>query len=170
MIGLEQLLIYQIFKMLELCRYFISLLISLAMFFLIFLPVFFVNPINSHAKSQPNLHINSNSLTIDQTTQKAQFTGDVIVLFDNMILKTSLLEIIYKIVGKERTIDYIIIPTKLTAIREKTQETVIADSAEYSMSKKQLVLLGNIIMQKQDNIIKTNKLVYHTDLQSIEKK
>lgn len=158
MIGLEQLLIYQIFKMSAPWIYIITLL------------VFFISPVKSYGKSQPKLHINSNSLTIDQTRQKAQFTGDVIVLFDNMVLKTNLLEVIYKVVGNEKTIDYIIIPTKLTAIREKSQETVIADSAEYSMTKKELVLSGNIILQKQDNIIKTNKLVYHTDLQSIEKK
>src|SRR4051812_35846475 len=75
---------------------------------------------SSYALPSSKLYINSDHLTINQQTQKAHFTGEVILWFDGMMVKTSKLEVTYKIVAGKRTIDYIEIPTNLTAKKEQT--------------------------------------------------
>ncbi|MCC8417081.1 MAG: hypothetical protein LN588_00780 [Rickettsia endosymbiont of Bryobia graminum] len=107
------------------------------------------------------LYINSDNLVIDQVKRQAQFTGEVILWFDDLMIKTTDLKIFYKIIGNKKTIDRIIMPSKLTAKKNDTKELLIANSAEYFVEKKELILRGNVIIQKDEHIIKTDKLVYY---------
>nr|WP_253307630.1 LptA/OstA family protein [Rickettsia endosymbiont of Ceutorhynchus assimilis] len=117
-----------------------------------------------------NLYIQSDSLIIDRIKQKIEYIGKVIVYFEDAVLRTEILEVIYKIEGNEKTVDRIIIPTKLTVKREMHDELLIADSAEYFLDNKQLILLGNVILQHDGSILKTDKLIYYIDLDTAMKK
>ncbi|MFY9590064.1 LptA/OstA family protein [Rickettsia endosymbiont of Halotydeus destructor] len=112
------------------------------------------------------VYIESDSLIIDRIKQKIKYIGNVIVYFEDAILKTKTLEIVFNIEGNEKTVKYIIIPTKLTIKKTKHDELLIADSAKYFLDNKQLILLGNVILQYKDSILKTDKFVYYIDMKS----
>ena len=120
--------------------------------------------IYANDKNISNLHITSDSLIIDRTKQKAAYLENVIVYFDNAILRTKELYIFYKTIDEKQTIDHIVVPTKLTIERKINNELLLADSAKYFFDNKQLILLGNIILQRDDNVLKTNKLIYYVDI------
>ncbi len=124
-------------------------------------------PYSKHS-SMDKLYINSDNLVIDQIKQQAFFTGEVILWFDDIMVKTTNLEIFYKIVDNKKTINYISIPSNLTAKRNDGQELLIATSAKYFVERKELVLLGDVIVQNKNGIIKTDKLVYYTKLNNVD--
>ncbi|GAA5252505.1 LptA/OstA family protein [Candidatus Rickettsia kedanie] len=115
-------------------------------------------------KDISNLHITSDTLIIDRTKQKAEYLGNVVVYFDNAILRTKELYIFYKTIDEKQTIDHIVVPTKLTVERKINNELLLADSVKYFFDDKQLILLGNVILQRDDNVLKTNKLIYYVDI------
>ncbi|MDR0774877.1 MAG: hypothetical protein LBE72_06250, partial [Rickettsia sp.] len=125
------------------------------------------HPYSKHS-SMDRLYIHSDNLVIDQTKNQACFTGEVILWFDDMMVKTTNLEIFYKTVDNKKTIDYISIPSRLIAKRNNGQELLTATSAKYFVERKELVLLGDVIVQNKDGIIKTDKLVYYTELNNID--
>lgn len=132
------------------------------------LPFFLLISIIANGKTNPHkIYIDSDNLLIDQTKQQINFTGEVILWFDDMVLKTTNLEIHYKIVNNKKTFDYIIIPSKLTAKRLRNQEIIIANSAKYFVRKKALELIGDVIIRNNDDIIQTDKLVYYAELINI---
>lgn len=114
------------------------------------------------------LHINSDHLVIDQAKQQACFTGEVVLWFEGMVVKTTSLQIFYKKVNNKTAIDYILMPNKLIAERAHTHEILIADSAKYLVDTEELILSGNIIIQHNEIIIKTNKLVYYMKLNKVD--
>nr|WP_016916809.1 palindromic element RPE1 domain-containing protein [Rickettsia honei] len=120
--------------------------------------------IYANDKNISNLHITSDSLIIDRTKQKVAYLGNVIVYFDNAILRTKELYIFYKTIDEKQTIDHIVVPTKLTVERKINNELLLADSAKYFCDNKQLILLGNVILQRDDHVLKTNKLIYYVDI------
>ncbi|KJV79595.1 RPE1 domain protein [Rickettsia rhipicephali str. Ect] len=120
--------------------------------------------IYANDKNISNLHITSDSLIIDRTKQKVAYLENVIVYFDNAILRTKELYIFYKTIDEKQTIDHIVVPTKLTVERKINNELLLADSAKYFFDNKQLILLGNVILQRDDNVLKTNKLIYYVDI------
>ncbi|XVN40401.1 MAG: LptA/OstA family protein [Rickettsia endosymbiont of Argas persicus] len=113
-----------------------------------------------------NLHITSDTLIINREKQKVEYLGNVIVYFDNAVLRTEKLYIIYKNTDDDnkQTIDYIVVPTKLNVERKINNELLLADSGKYFLDNKQLILLGNVVLQRDDNILKTNKLIYYLDI------
>ncbi|CEO17717.1 OstA-like protein [Rickettsia monacensis] len=120
--------------------------------------------IYANNKNISNLHITSDTLIIDRTKQKAEYLGNVVVYFDNAILRTKELYIFYKTIAEKQTIDHVVVPTKLTVERKINNELLLADSAKYFFDNKQLILLGNVILQRDDNVLKTNKLIYYVDI------
>ena len=43
-------------------------------------------------------------------------------------------------------------------------ELLLADSGNYFLDNKQLILLGNVVLERNNNILKTNKLIYYVDI------
>ncbi|WP_341763842.1 LptA/OstA family protein [Candidatus Tisiphia endosymbiont of Beris chalybata] len=128
-----------------------------------------INPVMADKTNNlQKLHINSDNLVIDQDKQQACFTGTVILWFEDMMVKTTKLKVFYKKVNNKTAIDYIVMPQKLTAKRTNTHEILIADSAKYSLDKQELVLSGNIMIQHDEIIIKTEKLVYYMKLNKVD--
>lgn len=117
--------------------------------------------------THPNLYITSDSLIIDRIKETVEYSGKVAVHFNDAVLRTDKLYIIYKVIGNNKTVDYIFIPGKLTVERKSNDELLFADSAKYFLDNKQLTLLGNVILQREGSILKTNKLIYYIDLKTI---
>ena len=84
-----------------------------------------------------------------------------------MILKTNELKVHYVDNKNKKSIDKIKIPGKLKAIKTNCHEVVVADSGEYELYSKQLVLYGNVKMQKDGNILITDKMIYIAKLKSV---
>lgn len=117
-----------------------------------------------------DIYIDSDILTINRQENSATFEGEVILWFEDMLLKTSKLQVIYKEgQDKSTTIDRIIIPRKVKATKPSDQEVIIADSAEYNVEKAELILLGDVVLQRGEHILRTKRLVYHGNLRSIER-
>ncbi|WP_323738327.1 LptA/OstA family protein [Candidatus Trichorickettsia mobilis] len=116
-----------------------------------------------------NLHIHSDNVTFDKNSRTVDFSGTVIIWFDDIILKTSVLKILYKNSAKgKQAIDRIIIPNKLSALKISNQNIIIADAAVYNHQQEELTLTGNIKFIYQDHILQTEKLLYHTKLNKID--
>jgi lipopolysaccharide transport protein LptA len=116
---------------------------------------------------EPDIFINSDTLNINQDKNIVNFAGKVILWFDDMVLKTDKIEIIYNKATNKKEIDKVVIPNKLTALRTIEQEILIADSAEYFAATGKLTLNGNVKLQHKDDIVSTNKFIYHTNLKAI---
>jgi lipopolysaccharide export system protein LptA len=128
--------------------------------------------LGAYASNQPadNIYINSDLLTFDKSKNTADFNGNVVVWFEDLILTSSDLQIIYKknSAGKNQ-IDRIIIPNKLKAIRIKDHEVLIAQNGEYKMDSSKLTL-RYVELMKDDDILQTPELIYYGMLQKIESK
>ena len=126
-----------------------------------------VTPRDSIASMPNNLKINSDSLIIKQDKLSATFAGSVLVVFDSLRLTTSELTVFYTDSEQKKEIHKIVIPTKLTAIRNCGKEIVIADRGVFDNTTKKLTLEGNVKMQKEDNVLVTDKLIYSANFESI---
>lgn len=118
----------------------------------------------SLATSIDELKITSDHLTIQKNQSTATFTNNVVVFFDNLKLTTTKLIIYYTDINKKKAITKIVIPEKLTAIRNCGREVVIANKGIFDNSTKKLILEGNIALQKEGNILITDKLIYSSSL------
>lgn len=122
---------------------------------------------NLKLNNDDQILINSDNLTYDKSANFASFDGNVVMWFNDMVLKTTNIRIYYKQIAGRNKIDKIIIPEKLTAIKNKDSDILIADRAIYSFDSNELSLSGNVILQHVDNILKTGKLVFITELKKI---
>jgi len=122
---------------------------------------------NLKLNNDDQILINSDNLTYDKSANFASFDGNVVLWFNDMVLKTTNIKIYYKQIAGRNKIDKIIIPKKLTAIKNKDSDILIADRAIYSFDSNELSLSGNVILQHADNILKTAKLVFITELKKI---
>ena len=133
----------------------------------IFLLKFDVNAENFKLNNNDQILINSDNLTYDKSANFASFDGNVILWFNDIVLKTTNIKIYYKQFAGKNRIDKIIIPEKLTALKSKDSDVLIADKAVYLFDKDELSLNGNVVLQHKDNILKTDKLVFITKLKKI---
>jgi lipopolysaccharide transport protein LptA len=131
-----------------------------------------INLETQEAKSNSNIeldfkksNIKADSLTLQRDKGTATFSGSVIIHFDNFTLKTSELVAFFKNdKSTDPEIQKIVIPGKLKAIHNCKTEIVTADRGVYDNFTKKLTLLGNVHVQKEDNILITDKMVYSTAL------
>ncbi len=130
--------------------------------------VVYGNHLHSQCSGINKLYINSTNLVISQTKNQACFTGEVILCFDDLMIKTTILDIFYKTVNGVKTISCIFIPSRLIARRNHGQDLLVASSAKYFVETRKLVLSGSVIVQSKDGIVKTNKLVYYTELNNLD--
>lgn len=120
---------------------------------------------NANAGIMDSLNVTADNLTIQKDKGTATFSGSVTILFDNLKLKTSKLIVFYQ--NNDSTdskIKKIVIPGKLKAIHNCPPETITADKGIFDNLTKKLTLSGNVHVQKEDNILITDKLVYSSSL------
>lgn len=138
--------------------------------FLIFLLLIFVS---LTLKANDKIQITSDNLTLNKKDLSATFEGNVRVFFEDQAVSTNKLIIYYSDLGPKREIIKIIFPTKIKAIRNYKNgviDVVVADSGEFDNLAKKLTLIGNVQMQKDDNVLVTDKMIYSAKLKSIESK
>ena len=138
--------------------------------FLIFLLLIFASPT---LKANDKIQITSDNLTLNKKDLSATFEGNVRVFFEDQAVSTNKLIIYYSDLGPKREIVKIIFPTKIKAIKNYKNgviDVVVADSGEFDNLAKKLTLIGNVQMQKDDNVLVTDKMVYSAKLKSIESK
>lgn len=104
------------------------------------------------------LHITSDGVLIDKNDFSAHFKGNVVVYFKDYILKTEELIITYN--PQDQKIAKVIIPKLVKMVRKSSQEIVVADRAFYDKKLQQLILAGNVIVQKENHVLKTNQIIY----------
>ena len=136
--------------------------------FLIFLLLIFVI---LALKANDKIQITSDNLTLNKKDLSATFEGNVRVFFEDQAVSTNKLIIYYSDLGPKREIVKIIFPTKIKAIKNYKNgaiDVVVANSGEFDNLAKKLTLLGNVRMQKDANILVTDKMIYFAKLKSIE--
>lgn len=111
--------------------------------------------------------IKSDHLLVNKVEGRAYFTGNVVVWFDDALLKTTKIIVVIKEGDKKRELERIIFPSKLTAMKESADEVIIADSGEYIVNENLLTFKGNIHMQKDERLVKCNELKYFTKIKAI---
>lgn len=127
--------------------------------------IYAVKQIDRHASSE--IIINSDNLTYEKGNNVASFDGNVILWFNNMVLKTTNIKIFYTQINKQNRIDKIVIPNKLSALKNQNSDILIAEKGIYFFDKGELWLNGNVILQHGDNILKTDSLVLVAELKKI---
>ncbi len=138
--------------------------------FLIFLLLIFVS---LALKANDKIQITSDNLTLNKKDLSATFEGNVRVFFEDQAVSTNKLIIYYSDLGPKREIVKIIFPTKIKAIKNYKNgaiDVVVANSGEFDNLAKKLTLIGNVQMQKDDNVLVTDKMVYSAKLKSIGSK
>ncbi len=130
--------------------------------------------------------IRSDKLTIDRHKNVSTFEGNVILEFNDMLLKTQRIKIIYKVASKTNrtntkdTLDKIIITDPFIAVRGNIKniqpenisnlipkvgiELIHAQYAEYKAADKTLVIKGKVKVQKDKHTIICDELLYYTDI------
>jgi lipopolysaccharide export system protein LptA len=111
--------------------------------------------------------IESDDLVVNKTAGTARFSGAVVVWFDDAVLKTTDVVLVVKEEGKKRALEKIIMPAKLTAMKQSENEIIIADSAEYIAAERLLKFKGNIYMKKGERLVKCDELNYFTAIKGI---
>ncbi|NRB10760.1 MAG: hypothetical protein HRU35_04000 [Rickettsiaceae bacterium] len=112
--------------------------------------------------------INSDKLIVNKENSSAIFKGSVIVTFEDIKIKTTIITIYYKQTDKKRsTIDKIIFPEKITAIKNCGEGVLIANEGEYLVGENKLILRGNVQIKDKDSILKTDQMIYLTNLKSV---
>ncbi len=134
----------------------------------IILTFFTLLTLSLESQAASELTIDSDTLDVNQVSSHAIFQGNVVVNFNDMQLRTDLIEVFYirDAKGRNSKIDKILIPGKLKAIKLCMDEVVIANKALYEVEHSKLTLTGDVILSKDGNIIKTSQAVYYTDLAS----
>lgn len=130
--------------------------------------IMFLFIIFSEVYAEPSLLINSDKFTFDNNINKVTFKQNVTLWFEDLVLKTSEVQVLYKTKKGEKAIYKIVIPSYVTATRFKEDQTLVSDSAVYFPNTQKLVLKGNVYLQHYDNVLKTKELVYYSDLKRID--
>lgn len=104
------------------------------------------------------LHITSDRLLVDQKDFSTHFQGNVVVLFKDYILKTE--ELIVTFDAKAQKIEKVTIPKLVKMVSKSSKEVVIAERAFYDKKLQQLILSGNVVVQKENHVLKTNQIIY----------
>jgi len=135
--------------------------------FLIFLSMIFVSPT---LMANDKVQITCDNLTLNKKDLSATFENNVRVVFEDQDISTNKLIIYYSDIGPKREIIKIVFPAAIKAIKsdKNNVDVIVADSGEFDNLAKKLTLLGNVRMQKDANILVTDKMVYFAKLKSIE--
>ncbi|MDP4708525.1 MAG: hypothetical protein NWS20_00765 [Rickettsiaceae bacterium] len=126
--------------------------------------IYVISASAAQATSIDQLKITSDKLSINKAKATATFSGMVTVIFEDLKLTTSLLNVIYSDTDDTKEIKQVIIPGKLKVIKNCGAEVATANSGYFDNSTKKLTLKGNVRMYKDGNVLITNKLIYSSSL------
>jgi lipopolysaccharide export system protein LptA len=104
----------------------------------------------------------ANSFYIAENAKKITFSGDVTSTQKEMDLSAQKLDIFFKSqdnLDGDSGVDKIVAEEKVTLKSKK--DVVTADKATYIPNSEDVVLTGNVIFVKGENVLKGNKLIYN---------
>lgn len=112
-----------------------------------------------------NIHINSSDLVIDRVKMTATFTGTVLLCMNNI-----------KVLGQKaifyfenesiQNIQRIELEGSIKAM-EEDGSIALANNASFEMDKSELILSGNVMIDKKDKILKADEVKYRGKMNNI---
>lgn len=118
--------------------------------------------LNAYAiKNDDFLNISSDNLKLENDKNLAIFTGNVLVEFEGIRLKTDIIKVTFSKTNNTNRIEKIEIPHKFWAVNSCENEAVIADTGLYDANKKTLSFNQNVIMKKDNYILRTDHFTYY---------
>jgi lipopolysaccharide export system protein LptA len=114
-----------------------------------------------YSEKYDDITINSHDLVVNKSQNKSYFYGKVILWCGDLILKTEelVLEFSTDKNGKKE-LNRMIIPKKLSAIKQDLSSVIIADEAEYDNPSGVLLFKGKVYLQNQDKVVRCDELTY----------
>ncbi len=104
--------------------------------------------------------ISSKELIIDRQKEIATYKKEVVVLFDDIKLYSDKLIIYYSNNQQAKSVDKIIIPGKVKAVKNCGEIVVVSDRGEYNNKSKLLKLLGNVKILKGGSYAFADEVTY----------
>lgn len=114
-----------------------------------------------------DLQISSDQLIVDRLSNSASFQGQVVIWFDDLIVKTTDLKIIYQQINGKNQLKSITAPNRITAKNYQNTKIITADRGEYSAKHARLVLTGNVKLSDHGRMIATEQLIYHAAVKQV---
>jgi len=112
----------------------------------------------AHAETFSNLRINSTDLVIDREKMTATFTGSVVLCFEDVKLLGGK-AVFYFEDDKIKHIKSIHVSQDIKAI-QNDGTILIAENAIFEMKKSELKLFGNVVIEKDNRIMKAKEMIY----------
>lgn len=120
----------------------------------------------SYAETLSNLHINSTDLVIDREKMTAIFTGTVVLCFQDVKLLGG--QVIFHFEDEKiKDIKYIHVSKNIRAIQNSDDTLLIAEEAIFEMKKSELTLIGNVVIEKDDKIMKAKEMIYYGKINNV---
>lgn len=110
--------------------------------------------------------IKSDELTVDNKSNVALFRKNVVVQFEDLVLKTDQIQVYFVADAKSKSITRIVIPSKIKAIRRQFNQTIVASAAEYLVDSGKLIFSGQVIIEKDNVIFTAAEVVFLTKLKT----
>jgi len=120
----------------------------------------------SYAETLSNLHINSTDLVVDRKKMTATFTGSVVLCFQDVKLLGERV-IFYFENEAAKEIKYIYVSKNIRAVQTSDNSLLIADEAIFEMQKSELKLMGNVVIEKNDQIMRAQEMIYQGKINNV---
>lgn len=123
-------------------------------------------PICWAAKSNSHLYINSDDLVINKQNKVALFDGNVFICFDDMSLIAKHAEFRFRDIDiKHMESIYFSDGIKLL---KSDGTVVVASKAFYNSDKYELLLEDDVIISKDDYIVRANEVTYYGEIKLLK--
>lgn len=124
--------------------------------------ILLLGSVECYAKStnQSQVNINADEVIVDQNKHISNFSGNVILWLDDIMLKTTdLIAKSNKEINKHK-INHILIDKPVSITQQDKSYIIKADSASWQLDSRKLILEDNVKIKFEDNVVKCDKLVY----------
>ena len=121
--------------------------------------------LDASAETLSNLHINSTDLIVDREKMTATFTGNVVLCFKDVTLLGKKVVFIFED-EQIRDIKTISVYDHVRA-KQDDETVVLADEAMFEMEKSELKLIGNVVIEKDDKIMKAKEMIYYGKISNV---
>ena len=108
------------------------------------------------------LKLEADNVNIIQNLGKAEFSGNVVINYSNLILKSDNVIISYKSVNSDDN-KIISLFAKGNLFIKKGENILKGDNAFYDIEKNIITLEGNVTLNQKNNIISGKKLLFNTE-------
>lgn len=115
-------------------------------------------PLSYAADAQMPINITSERMEVVQTENKAFFEGDVKVTYGAATMGSNALEVLYS--GESEQGDVKQVTALGDVIIVNGESTATGDKAFFTPENSKVLVTGNVVMSKEDNVLKGESLTY----------